>query len=538
MKTVYINGIVYTGSLPLVEAFAVEEGRFVFSGSNDEAEALVSSGDEICDLEGHFVCSGFNDSHMHLLALGNALSAAQLAKHTESLSDMILCLKAFSEERPVREGGWILGRGWNQDYFADEQRIPNRYDLDRVSTQIPVCAVRACGHCLVVNSKAIELLGVTAETPQPDGGQIGMENGEPNGQFFDNAMGPVYDAMPSPDKETIKDMMRLACRALNSYGVTSSQTDDYCVFPNVNWETVNAAYRELEAAGELTVRVYEQSNFTELAEFQRFVEAGNKTGSGTDLFRIGPLKMLGDGALGPRTAYLSRPYADDPSTCGIPVVSGETMDAMVDYANANGMQVAIHAIGDACLDNVLHAVENALKNNPREDHRHGVVHCQISRADQLKKMQELKMHIYAQSIFLDYDINIVEARVGKELASTSYSWKTLKNGGLSVSNGSDCPVELPDVMRGIQCAVTRKTVRDGIGPYLPHEAFTVQEAIDSFTIHGAESSFEEKEKGQILPGMLADFVVLEANPLETDGNAISDIRILSTYLGGQKVYGV
>ena len=143
------------------------------------------------------------------------------------------------------------------------------------------------------------------------------------------------------------------------------------------------------------------------------------------IFKIGPLKMLGDGALGARTAFLSRPYADDPSTCGIPVFTQETMDEMIGYANAHGMQAAVHTIGDACLDRVLSAYEKALAENPREDHRHGIVHCQITRADQLEKIAKMHHHVYAQSIFLDYDNHIVEERVGKELASTSYSWKAL-----------------------------------------------------------------------------------------------------------------
>lgn len=136
-----------------------------------------------------------------------------------------------------------------------------------------------------------------------------MENGEPDGRFFDNAMEPVYDSIPVPSKEEIKDMIRSACKALNSYGVTSSQSDDYCVYRAVPWQTVNEAYKELEESGELTVRVYEQSNFTDLESLKGFVEAGNVTGIGTDRFKIGPLKMLGDGALGARTAFLSRPYA-------------------------------------------------------------------------------------------------------------------------------------------------------------------------------------------------------------------------------------
>ncbi len=536
MKTIYKNGAVYTGELPLVQAFAVEDGKFIFAGSNEDADALTSDDTTVIDLQGKFVCSGFNDSHMHLLNYGGSLMKAQLAEHTTSLADMVKCLSDFLAEHPCKEGAWLQGRGWNQDYFTDADRMPNRYDLDKVSTETPICAVRACGHCLVVNSKALEILGVTADTPQPEGGEIGMENGKPDGRFFDNAMDAVYQIIPVPDKEEIKEMIRIACKALNSYGVTSSQTDDYCVYRSVPWQTVNEAYEELEASGELTVRVYEQSNFTDLPSLKEFVEAGNVTGTGTEMFKFGPLKMLGDGALGARTAFLSRPYADDPSTCGIPVFSQETMDEMIGYANAHGMQAAVHTIGDACLDRVLIAYEKALTENPRENHRHGIVHCQITRPDQLEKIANMKLHVYAQSIFLDYDNHIVEERVGKELASTSYSWKTLMKKGATVSNGTDCPVELPDALSCMQCAITRTTLHDNVGPYLPEQKFTVQEALNSYTCCGAYASFEEHIKGKISEGMLADFVILGENPFEVEENHIKDIPVCQTFLGGKNVY--
>ncbi len=537
-KTIYYNGIVYTGKMPLVEAFVVEDGIFVYAGSTEEAKAMLSQDDQAIDLNRAFVCSGFHDSHMHLLGLGNLLYTAQLAERTESLEDMLQCLREFQKEHGIQEETqWLQGRGWNHDYFTDVRRMPNRYDLDQVSTELPICAIRACGHCLVVNSKALELLGITGETNQPDGGEIGMEAGQPDGRFYDNAMELVYQAMPVPTEEQLREMVLAACKKLNSYGVTSCQSDDYCSFSSLPWQQINEVYGQMEQRGELTVRVYEQSNFSSLNDLKEFVEAGNRTGEGSEYFRIGALKLLGDGSLGSRTAYLSQPYADDPSTCGIPVFSQEILDEMIGYANEQGMQVAVHAIGDACLDRVLYAYEKALRQSPREDHRHGIVHCQITRPDQLKKIQEMQLHVYAQSIFLDYDIHIVEERVGKSRAASSYSWKTLMEEGISVSNGSDCPVELPDVLAGIQCAVTRKNLCGHKGPYLPGEAFTVQEAIDSYTIASARASFEENRKGRIQPGMLADFVVLRDNPFAVVEDHIKDIEVCATYLGGKKVYG-
>ena len=190
---IFHNAVVYTGD-NFTHAFAVEDGRFVAVGD----EALALEGERI-DLGGAFVCAGFNDSHMHLLNYGQALSMAPLAAHTGSLEDMVDCLKNALPDR-----GWILGRGWNQDYFSDIRRMPSRRDLDRVSTELPVCAIRACGHALVVNSRAMELLGITSDTPSPEGGEIDFENGH----FFDNAMDLVLGAVPVPDKETIKGYIR------------------------------------------------------------------------------------------------------------------------------------------------------------------------------------------------------------------------------------------------------------------------------------------------------------------------------------------
>lgn len=533
MKTIFYNGKVYTGDMPLASAFVVKDGVFTFAGGDAAALALAAEGDERVDLGGRFVCAGFNDSHMHMLGYGNALGTAELFAHTDSLEEMITYFRDFAL---CHSEPWLVGRGWNQDLFKDRRRMPDRHDLDRVSAERPVIAVRCCGHAMAVNTRALEMLGITAETPAPEGGGIGIAYGTPNGQLFDNAMELVYSAMPAPDLEQVKDMLRRACRALNMYGVTSCHSDDYAAFSNLPWQTVKQAYLELEEAGELSVRVYEQCNFSDTASLEEFIRAGNVTGSGSYNFKTGPLKLLGDGALGARTALLSRPYADAPETCGLPVFDRGTIEKMIDLAHCSGMQCAVHAIGDKCLDWVLCAYEKALSKLPRGDHRHGVVHCQITRPDQLKKMADMGLHIYAQTIFLDYDSKIVRSRVGDSLAESSYNWKTLMDGGLSVSNGTDCPVERPDALRGMQCAVTRRSVDGGSEPYLPAQAFSVQEALDSYTIRGAEGSFEEGVKGRIHPGMLADFTVLSESPFDAPHDEISKIRVEATFIGGKRVY--
>ena len=349
-------------------------------------------------------------------------------------------------------------------------------------------------------------------------------------------MSYVYTRLPAPSREDLKRMIRTASRELNRRGITSCHSDDLCCFENVPWTEVIAAYRELEDAGELTVRVYEQSQFTTPEDLQEFLDQGYNTGTGSDFFRIGPLKMLGDGSLGARTAYLSHGYADAPEERGIPIFSQQEFDDMILLAHQNGMQVAIHAIGDGILDRILSAYEKAFTVCPRKDHRSGVVHVQLTRPEQLEKMAALNLHAYIQTIFLDYDTRIVRDRAGEPLASTSYAFHAMGSLGISRSNGTDCPVEYPDPMRGIQCAVTRQPLDGSLSPYRPEEAMTVEEALSLYTAGSAYASFEELKKGRIQPGMLADFAVFAENPFDTAPECIAVIQAEAAYVGGKRIF--
>ena len=235
---------------------------------------------------------------------------------------------------------------------------------------------------------------------------------------------------------------------------------------------------------------------------------------------------------------MSKDYADEPDERGLAIFTQEQFDELIGYAHSHGMQVAVHAIGDGILDRILTSYERAFAACPRDDHRSGVVHVQITRPDQLEKMRKLQLHAYVQSIFIDYDSRIVEARVGKALAASSYAFHGMKQMGMHVSNGTDCPVEMPVAMRGIQCAVTRRPLNGSLPPYRPEEAMSVEEALRSYTAEGAWASFEEKVKGEIRPGMLADFVVLAENPFETAPEALGGIAVEAAYLGGAQVYAL
>lgn len=532
MKKIYYNGRVYAGANEFHQAFAVENGRFVFVGSNEDA--LKLDAEKTIDLNGGFVCAGFNDSHMHLLNLGRTLQIADCASHSGSLKELFDYLNAFCRDKKLPHEKWLIGRGWNQDFFRDENRFPDRFDLDQLDHKGPICIIRACGHICAVNSAALKLIEQKNGNLEREGGQVDRgTDRKPNGIFRENALELVYSCFDEYTKEDIAKLVIQAQRCLNSYGITSVQTDDFCTLNGIGPHEVIDIYRLLEKEGKLTVRINEQCQFTNADALRRFIEEGYHTGWGSEMVKLGPLKLLADGSLGAHTALMSEPYADNPATSGIGTFTQAQLDEMISLAVKNDMQVAVHAIGDGALDRVLHAYEKFL--DPQKDHRCGVVHCQITRNDQLRKFKELNLHAYFQSIFLDYDIRIVEKRIGKQKAKSCYAFKTLFE-SVHASNGSDAPVEMPDVMAGIQCALTRRTLKEGIGPYLLEEALDIREALDSFTIEGAYASFEENSKGRIREGMHADFVILSRDPFLTDSNRLKDIRVIETVLGGKTVY--
>lgn len=541
MKDIYYNGTIFTGEAADAETMSVEEGRITAVGSFEEIDACGHEGTEARyhDLNGRFVVPGFNDSHMHLLNYGKTLELIDLTKATSSLEEMVSALSAAISDRRTGADSWIIGRGWNHDFFRDEKRFPDRRDLDRVSTDRPVLIIRACGHIACANTKAMELAGITRDTPQPEGGRFDTdEKGNPTGVFREFGVDLIQSAVPPPTKEEIKLLMVLAMKDLNRRGITSVQSDDLAAFPGVAYETVLEAYRELEAEGNMTVRVYEQCLLPSLSSLTDFLSKGYRTGQGSGSFKIGPLKLLADGSLGARTAYLSQPYedAENPEERGIAIYTKEELEQLICLADREGMQIAVHAIGDGAMEMAAAAYERAVRENPlREDRRHGIVHCQITTARLLESFKRLRLHAYIQSVFLDYDNHIVESRIGRERAKETYQFKTLLSMGVPVSNGSDCPVERPDVMAGIQCAVTRTTL-DGTKEFLKDQALTVEEAIRMYTIMGARASFEEEVKGTLSVGKFADFTVLEDDIRKCESDRIKDTVVLAAYLNGVCVY--
>lgn len=529
MKTAYINGRIDTITQGFCEAFVVENGRFVYCGNNQTASSIA---DQLVDLQGQFVTAGFNDSHMHVLGFGHTLEMMNLTTCTDSLAHMLEEMKAYLQAQQLSDGQWLRGRGWNNDYFQDTDRFPTRYDLDQVSLDVPIVITRACGHVCVVNSRALALLQIDEHTPQVPGGRFDLdEKGVPLGIFREQALALVYDPISVVQVKDLKRMIARAVKELNRYGITSCHTDDFTNF-NVDFREVLQAYRELEEEGQLTVRITQQCQLPDMQLLRDFIENGYHQYH-TNYYRSGPLKLLGDGSLGARTAYLTYPYADDPTAQGISCFSQEALDELIGYAHDHGMAAAVHCIGDGMMKMVVKTYQKLLKEDPENHLRHGIVHCQITDEALLQAFSDLHLLAYIQPIFLDYDITMVESRVGKEKALHTYAFKTLYD--VQASGGSDCPVELPHVMQGIQCAVTRKTLQ-GRGPFLPEQALSVAEALRLFTLNGAYASFEEEQKGSIEVGKVADFVVLSADPYHVMPDQIQTIEVQATYLNGECVY--
>jgi predicted amidohydrolase YtcJ len=539
MDLILVNGKIHTmeKDCPWAEAVAIREGKFVKVGSNEEVLLLKAETTEVVDLGGRVLLPGFNDSHMHLLSFGSSLRKAQLGD-AKSIDEIVERVREFINEKNIENGKWVSGRGWNHDYFDVEKRFPNRYDLDKISAEHPIVLTRACGHVCVVNSRAMEIAGVTKETDQVEGGHFDLdENGEPLGIFREKALSLIYDSMPGTNLEDVKAMIRYAAAYANSKGLTSVQTDDFDQVSGIGYRDVIRAYNELKEGGELTLRIYEQCLFPGVQGVREFINDGYSTGHGDAFFKIGPLKILADGSLGARTAALCEPYADDTSTSGILIYSQQEIDEMVELAHNSGTHVAIHCIGDKTMYQAFESIEKVLRKKPRENHRHSIVHCQITDEVLLNKYSELDVIAHIQPIFLHYDLHMVEERIGRERAKKTYAFKTMLEKGVHIALGTDCPVEPLDVMPNIYCAVTRQDLKgypeEG---WLSQEKLTVEEAVYNYTLGSAYASFEEDIKGSISEGKLADMVVLSEDIFAIEPSRIKDVEVEMTFLGGKIVY--
>ena len=534
MKKALLNGHFYLERDKFAEAVLIEDGIIAAVGSNEEIRARMGDAETV-DLGGGTVLPGFNDSHMHILNFGAKLLSVDLMG-VRSIDEMVERVNAYIDEHHPAPDAVITGRGWNQDYFDDGPVIPTRQDLDRIKGDYAVRLTRACGHLVVANTRMIERAGVTAETPQPEGGRFELgPDGTPNGLFRETAGVALLDrATPAPTRADLAARIESTLAYAAHYGITSLQSNDV---EDDNWQEVLSVYEELDRAGKLKARVYHQCCFMSAEPFQAFLAAGYRTGKGTDYQKVGPFKLYTDGSLGARTALLREDYADDPGNRGIECISAEGARTLVRAADAAGMQVSIHCIGDAAICRVLDIYEEILGDKPNA-HRHGIIHCQIMDEGMLERIVRHGILVQAQPIFLHYDLHIVEDRVGKALAETSYPFGSLYRRGAPISYGTDAPVEDLNPFENLHCAVTREDLNGyPAGGYVPSERVDIASAIDIYTMGGAYTSFEENRKGRIKEGYLADLVLLDRDIFTIPEEEIKHTQALATWLGGECVFG-
>ena len=420
-------------------AMAILDGKIYALGDDEAILMLRGEETECVDLHGATVYPGFGDSHMHLLHFGVTLREVEL-KDANSIEEVQALCRRFIEQNHIPAGEVVYAHGWNQDRFPD-RRMPTRQDLDAVSTEHPIVAPRICGHIAVGNTRALERFGITEATRVP-GGEIYLdEAGRLTGIVSENAVSLLYKTEREVSVDEAAEILRRAAEYAASRGITCVHSDDLHAMAGCSPETVIAAYRKLAREDALAVRVLEQCQLLGQEEIERFFADGHFSGEAEGAFSLYSLKIISDGSLGARTAYLRAPYADAPETRGLLCCAPEEIEAMVRAAHAHGMPVAIHAIGDAAMDVCLTAIEHAQKADPDHKPRHGIVHCQITDEALLDRFAALGVQAYVQPVFLEYDAHIVEDRVGQARAAHSYSWKGLLRRGVNVSGGSDCPVE-------------------------------------------------------------------------------------------------
>ena len=355
-----------------------------------------------------------------------------------------------------------------------------------------------------------------------------------NGILRENAARLYMDVLPQADDAYVKQLIREGQRELNAAGITCVHSDDLMAIAGMDPIRLIGIYREMEADGELTVRVYEQC-LVEPEDFERLKGVRSDPADRTSLFRTGPRKLLQDGSLGAKSAEMIDGYVDERDNHGIPIYTEEELCHRIQTAHDVHMDVAVHAIGDLALKKVCDAMEQAERANPWPDHRHGIVHAQTTTPALLERMKALGLQAYIQPIFIDADMNIIAERVGEEHARDCYNWKAMLDLGLRVSGGSDCPVEPFNVLDNMRSAITRQN-RAGTKTYLPEQALTVEQAVRLFTSDAAWPSRDEAVRGTLEVGRQADLVVLEQDLFHTEPSQFPQVRVLETVLNGVTVY--
>jgi predicted amidohydrolase YtcJ len=536
---IFVHGNIYTGvastgsgSIQREEAIAVRGDRILAVGKTDDIAKLKGPQTQVIDLGGRFVMPGFNDAHLHLADAGLKKLNVDLTG-VKNLDEFRARIQA--KVKTAKPDEWILGGGWDETMWRG-QALPNRWDLDEISEGHPVFLDRVDWHLAVANTRALQLANITSASHDPEGGTIDRDgNGQPTGILRDTAQKAVYAVLPPPTRERLRQGLELALADLSQHGITSAQ--DY----SPDWRNFQI-YEELEKEGKLPVRISEWLPFDEtIPELQKKRDSHTRTDL---MLHTGMLKGFMDGSLGGHTAALLEPYADEPNNSGLPRYEAVKLNEMARERVLAGFQLGFHAIGDKGVQLALDAyagAEQAARDQKvkapdgSEDFRLRIEHAQITTPAQIERFKSLDVIASMQPSHLLNDMRWAQDRLGPKRAATSYAWAALLHEGVTLAFGTDYPVEPITPFRGLYAAVTRKS-EDGKLEYFPENKLTMDEAIAAYTTGSAFAEFEEKEKGKIAPGMLADFVVLDQDVTALSPEKILTTKVLRTVVGAKTVY--
>jgi predicted amidohydrolase YtcJ len=515
----------YTSTAAGMQEFKVllmdDDGRVVATGD----ESLLKEHPDALriDGKGRTLLPGLIDAHAHVYGLGFLETSLNLTG-ISSLDAATVRIAAYARDYPNRR--WLLGRGWNQVIWP-VKAFPTAANIDAVVSDRPVWLNRIDGHAGWANSKALEIAGIDADTPDPVGGKILRDaNGNATGVLIDKAMDLVEAHVPQPTKNDIREAYRQAVADLVSLGLTGVHD------AGINQDEAEV-YMSMADDGELDMRIY--------AMIRGADEALDAIGApitayGDDRLEIAAVKLVADGALGSRGAALIEPYSDDPENRGLPFWTDDELIAMTRRSMARGFQVGIHAIGDFGNRQALDAFE-AAQEGKASALRNRIEHAQIIALDDIPRFTELGVIASMQPIHATSDMNMAEDRVGPERIKGGYAWRHLLESGAVLASGSDFPVELPNPFLGLYAAVTRRD-RSGQpdGGWYADQALTRAEALHSFTLAAAYAARQEDRLGSLEPGKWADFIIIDRDYFRVPAAQIDDIRVLETWVGGQRVY--
>lgn len=528
--TLYTHGkFAFSPQLPTgADAVYIEKGIITAIGTTQELSLQLAGKDyQRVDWDGAYVLPGLTDSHMHLSMHGMKLSMLDFS-NTTSKEEMIRQIRERVDITPV--GEWIVGLNWNENNFSPPIP-PLRHELDEITTEHPIYLTRTCFHAFLGNSLAFARAGVTTNSPDPEAGSFGRdEGGELNGWIYEEASAAFTAVQPEPDYLTKKEAIRRACQDALRLGLTAAHTEDLRFLGNI--ETMLQIYRELREEG-LHFRTHQLIFYTHLDEAKSL---GLRAGDGDEWLRIGAAKLFSDGAIGGRTALLQQPYSDAPHTRGMAIHTTAQLNEITAYARSLGFPIAVHAIGDGAADLTLSTMEayplQGISHLPDR-----FIHAQVLDRVLLERMTRLPLIADIQPRFVASDFPWVMERVGAERTDYLYAWKKLIQAGVICAGGSDAPIEPLDPMLGLHAAVTRRRP-DTLEPeqgYLPAERLTIAEAVQLFTEGSARAAAEEQERGSIQMGKAADFTVLDRD-ISKDAEQLLQAKVRMTIVNGEIGY--